>query len=183
MTTRYSRQIQLPLKNRREVKSRNFPLALRAECGLLAVTRRLNPLACRNRIADKAPALSRKMAERRREREREGGRFGNGPADYTVASEKSHPSGAALPFERNLVISKRRLLRQTSSGPLQRPIWNTFLDPDQLPTVRIPHEGSGRGGAERGAARRRQRLKNLEGALNRLNGIPLATKLFSPVNS
>lgn len=53
-----------------------------------------------------------------------------------------HPNSAALPFERNLVIPKRRLPRQTSSGgPLQRPIWNTFLDPDQLPTVRISHDG------------------------------------------
>jgi len=58
-----------------------------------------------------------------------------------------HPPSAALPFERNLVIPKRRLPRQTSNGPLQRPIWNTFLDPDQLPTVRIPYDGMRRGGA------------------------------------
>lgn len=116
------------MKNRREVKSRNFPLALHAECGLLVVTRRLSPLARRNRIADKILALGkmvegRRGKERAKESEREDAL--EMPADYTVASgtsQQSHPNSAALPFERNLVISKRRLLRQTLSGPLQRPI-------------------------------------------------------------
>lgn len=69
-------------------------------------------------------------------------RFENGAADYTVASGNvSYPTMAALLFERNLVIPKRRLPRQTSSGLFNVPIWNTFRDPDQLPTARIPHDG------------------------------------------
>lgn len=75
---------------------------------------------------------------------------------------------AALPFERNLVILKRRLPRQTSSGnePLPRPIWNTFLDPAQVPTARIPRDSMDvrRRSAVRRSAGANRVLKNFERA-------------------
>lgn len=77
MPTRYFRRMQ-PRWKIDEVKSHNFLLALRAECGLLAVTHRLNPLARRNPVADKILTLDKTVEkwketgkERGRERERE----------------------------------------------------------------------------------------------------------------
>lgn len=95
---------------------------------------------------------------------------------------------AALPFERNLVILKRRLPRQTSSGnePLPRPIWNTFLDPAQVPTARIPRDSMDvrRRSAVRRSAGGEQGSKELrEGALNRLNAhSELRETFLSPAN-
>lgn len=55
------------VKSNRVEKSRNFPLALHTECGLLAITRRLNPLARRNRVAGKILALGKSVERRERE--------------------------------------------------------------------------------------------------------------------
>jgi len=92
---------------------------------------------------------------------------------FLETSRQPHSNSAALPFERNLVILKRRLPRQTSSGSLQRPIWNTFLS---IRTNFLQCEFHMMGWD--GAARRRC-LKNFEGALNRLNGIPRELRNFS----
>ena len=85
---------------------------------------------------------------------------------FLETSWQPHSNSTALPFERNLVILKRRLPRQTSSSSLQRPIWNTFLS-IRTNFLQCKFHMMGWGGAAR-----RRCLKNFEGALNRLNGIP-----------
>lgn len=110
--------------------------------------------------------------------------FENGAADYTVASRKRFIPlrRLLLLFHSNGILSFRSddCRVKLRAALFNVPIWNTFRDPDQLPTARIPHDGmrlEGRWGEATTV------LKNLESALNRLNGIPSYETFLSLANS